>query len=136
MRALAAHLQKRSPVVVSSQLTPEERIQALEAFKRSKSQIAIMSMASANSSVTIIEAKAMVFYETSWVYTDYSQATGRIQRPGQNQTTRIYDIRFARSLDNLQLNNIRSKGNTVQQLLSKESLNHDEWVNIFNAISI
>jgi SNF2 family DNA or RNA helicase len=130
---LENHYSKRAPFVVSSELSREDRMKRVEEFKTSKSKIILMSIASANSSTTIVEAKAMVFYETSWVYTDFDQATGRIQRPGQDQSTRVYTIRYKSSVDNIQHENLLTKGKTVQTLLTKQSLSGDEWRQVFNA---
>jgi SNF2 family DNA or RNA helicase len=129
---LEKHLAKRKPFVVSSKLTNQERVETVEAFKTSDSKIIIMSIASANSSTTLVEAKAMAFYETSWVYTDYDQSTGRIQRPGQDQSTVVYNIRFGNSIDCLQLKNLQTKGGLVNSLLSRDSLAKEDWKRIFN----
>lgn len=131
--ALVKHLAARHPFVVSSELSKEERQQTIDAFKQqTKSKVIIMSIVSASTSITLIEAKAMVFYETSWAYVDYSQASGRIQRPGQDKETRVYTCRFSKSVDSLQQHNLATKGKVINDLLSRPSLTKDDWKKLFS----
>lgn len=134
---LEAFLKKRHPRVVSAELSRTERMEEVEAFKRdSKSQVLLCSIKCASTSITVTEAKAIVFFETGWDGVDYEQACGRIHRPGQDSVTRIYDLRLEDSFDELQMDNLSSKGETIKRLLSKESLSPDEWRATFSYHSI
>lgn len=130
---LEVHLQGWWPRSVSAELSRQERMDQVEAFKiDAKSKVLLCSIKCASTSITVVEAKAIVFFETGWDGIDYDQGSGRIQRPGQTDVTYIYDLRLQDSFDELQFDNLMSKGDTIQRLLSKQSLAADEWRRLFN----
>jgi hypothetical protein len=121
-----------SAFVVSADIEKENRFPIIESFKKSKEKIIIMSINIANTSFSLIEAKAMVFFENTFNYTDYFQARGRITRIGQEEETRYYQILYRDSLNALELKNLQTKGQTMDNLIKKNLLSPEEWKLIFN----
>ena len=130
--ALVPHLKKYDPHVVSAELSRSERMEEVERFKSSRdSRVLLLSIKCASTSITVTEAKSIVFFETGWDGIDYDQACGRNHRPGQDEVTHIYDLRLARSYDLLQFENLRTKGEVIRKLLARGSLSEDGWRDLF-----
>jgi SNF2 family DNA or RNA helicase len=132
MENLRDYYQKRDPYVVSADISKDERLPLVEKFKQSRSKILICSIAAASTSITVTEAKAIVFFETGFDGIAYDQACGRIHRPGQTDITKIYDLRMENSFDELQYANIMRKGEIINKLMAKQDLTPDEWRSYFS----
>lgn len=117
---------------VSADQSDEERFATINAFKKSKEKILLASILIANTSFTLTECKAEVFYERCWSGIVYEQARGRIHRIGQNDEVHYYNICYKNSIDNLQLLNLQTKGQCIESIGKKQSLTQDEWRTIFN----
>jgi len=132
MLSLRDTFKKYTPAVVEASLSRQERMDVVDDFRTSKSKVLFLSIKCAATSITLTEAKSIVFFETGWDGIDYDQACGRNHRPGQDEVTHIYDLRMERSYDFLQFENLKSKGDTIKKLLSKGSLGEDGWRALFN----
>lgn len=117
---------------ISADQSDEERFNVINAFKKSKEKILLASILIANTSFTLTECKAEVFYERCWSGIVYEQARGRIHRIGQNDEVHYYNICYKNSIDNLQLLNLQTKGQCIESIGKKQSLTQDEWRTIFN----
>ena len=133
MTELRNELSGYHPYVVSADVDKKDRLGVVEDFiKDSKSKVLLCSIKAGSTSITVIEAKVIVFFETSFDGIDYDQAQGRIQRPGQTEVTKIYDLVMENSFDEMKLDNLMRKGAVIDGLLKKDSLEPDEWRRIFN----
>lgn len=121
--------------VLSTDVPPESRLDLIEDFKKSDSKILIASIMVANTSFTLNECKAAVFYEKYWSGLIYEQARGRIHRIGQDQEVRFYNIIYNNTVDYLQLLALDRKMNVMEGLLRKNTLTKDEWKLIFGGNS-
>jgi SNF2 family DNA or RNA helicase len=129
---LAKHLGNNT-VVLSASIDKEERFEVIEKFKKNdKAKILIASILIANTSFTLTECKAEVFYERPWDYITYEQSRGRIYRVGQTEEVRYYNLCYNNSIDNLQLEALRTKGQVLNNLIKKNTLSPDEWKLVFN----
>jgi SNF2 family DNA or RNA helicase len=127
-------LQKQYPkaFVLSRNVLKEDRFKVIDDFKKSKEKILIASILIANTSFTLTECKAEVFYERPWDYITYEQARGRIYRVGQTEEVRYYNFCYNNSIDNLQLEALRTKGQVLDNLIKKNTLSPEEWRLVFN----
>lgn len=132
-KALTEKYKKYNPYVINADTKREDRIPLVNKFLSDpKSKLIIASINILNTSVTMIECKYEVYVEKTYKYVDYKQSRGRIFRPGQDEITRTYSIRFSDSIDNLQEMNLNTKGETLNSLMNKEYLTHDLWKKLFN----
>lgn len=118
---------KKGYHVISAEIPIDQRFDLVKKFEKSQDYILLASINVLNSSITITEAKAEVFIERTWVYKDDEQARGRIDRPGQTEETRYYDMCYNNSIDNLQILALQTKGKCVANLVKKNNLSSDEW---------
>ena len=96
----------------------------------------IASITLLNTSVTITECKWQVYVEKTYNYTDFIQSKNRIWRPGQDSVTRNYYICYKGTIDQLQEQNLMSKGATLDRLLSAKYISAAVWSKIFNGEKI
>lgn len=126
---------KYNPIVVSAEMSEEERDEALRNFKKDdKHKILIASQNILATSVTIVECSFAVYLEVSFSYGTYLQSTGRIYRIGQIKPVRIYHIWLNDSTDTFHLNAIEQKSDIVNMLFSaknKPKLNLKQMKNLF-----
>ena len=132
-KALYERYKKYNPVVINAELPREQRVDIINKFlKDPKQKLIIASINIMNTSVTLIECKFEVYVEKTYNFTVYKQSRGRITRPGQDEVTRTYSIRYDKSIDNLQEMNLSTKGETLNSLLNKDYITHDLWAKLFN----
>lgn len=136
VESLAKRYSKYNPVVISADIDREERFRLIEEFKQNlgkkgASQIIIASITLLNTSVTITECKWQVYVEKTYNYTDFIQSKNRIWRPGQQNVTRNYYICYNGTIDQLQEQNLKTKGNTLDRLLSAKYISSTVWSKIF-----
>lgn len=127
-------LKKKYPhaYVISADVPESERFEIIEKFKKDKDQkVMIASIMIANTSFTLTECKAEVFYERQWSGIIHEQAKGRIHRIGSTEEVRYYTMCFNNSIDNVQLENLKTKGEIMNGLGKKTHLTSDEWRLIF-----
>lgn len=118
--------------ILSSDKSEDERYKVVDNFRKSKkSKILIASICIANSSFTLTECKAAIFYERTWSGIDYEQARGRIHRIGQDSEVRYYNLCYTNSIDNLQLLSLETKGECIDSIGRRAALTTDEWKLIF-----
>jgi SNF2 family DNA or RNA helicase len=133
LESLKVHLKKYKPYIISSEVKKEDRLGIAESFKKdADSKVILLSVGAASTSITLTEAKAIIWFETGWDGIAYDQGNGRIQRPGQEDVTKIWDLRMKNSFDTLQYFNLLQKGDLINKLLSKQFFNEDQWKALFN----
>lgn len=113
--------EKYQPVIISAEMSEEERDVALKEFKSNpKHKILIASQNILATSVTITEAVFAIYLETAFAYETYIQSTGRIYRIGQTKDVRIYHIWLNNSTDVFHINAIDRKSDLVSFLFSSK----------------
>ena len=118
--------------IISREVPEDERFQIIEKFKKDpKEKVLIASIMIANTSFTLTECKAEIFYERQWSGIIHEQAKGRIHRIGSTEEVRYYNLCFNNSIDNIQLETLKTKGDTMIGLGKKTHLTSDEWRLIF-----
>lgn len=128
------YLKERYPdaMVLSSDIEENERFKIVENFKKDKDcKILIASIMIANTSFTLTECKAAIFYERYWSGIIYEQARGRIHRIGQDKEVRYYNMCYNDCIDSLQLEALRTKGACIENIGKVSSLSKDEWRLLF-----
>lgn len=127
------HLRKEYPnaYVISAEESNDERFKIVEDFRSSKEKVLIASVNIANTSFTLTECKAAVFYERPWSGLVYEQARGRIHRIGQEDEVRYYNMCYDNSIDDLQLRTLETKGRCIEGIGRKTHLSGDDWKTIF-----
>ena len=114
-------------------MTNEEKFALIDKFKKDKNaQILLASINIMNTSVTLTECTWQVYLENTYNYTIYSQSRGRIHRPGQKTMSNTYFILYDNSIDNMQLENLKQKGELLNSLMNKAYISQTEWRDIFN----
>jgi SNF2 family DNA or RNA helicase len=131
IECLAKHFGKKA-AILSSTIPKEERFAIIDAFKKSSERILVASVLIANTSFSLNECKAAIFYERPWDFITYEQARGRIYRIGQTEEVRYYNMCYNQSIDNLQLAALDKKGKVMENLVKKNVLSSDEWRMVFN----
>lgn len=110
---------KYDPVIISAEMSEEERNEKLKAFKEDeKHKILIASQNILSTSVTITEATFAIYLEVSFSYATYLQSTGRIYRIGQENPVRMYHIWINDSTDVFHQKAIEQKSDLVNSLFS------------------
>jgi len=136
LKCLQDHFSKEKTYTVSSEVPKEDRLSIIEAFKKDKgSKIIFISILIGNSSFTLVEAKASIFYEMTYSYITMEQAKGRNYRIGQEDEVIRYYLKYSNSIDNLIFENLKRKGEISSLLAKKNTLNSEEWSLIFNGNS-
>lgn len=131
--ALEKRYKKYNPCIISADIPMEDRVPIVKAFLADpKRKLLIASINVMNTSLTCIECKWEVYLETTFNYTVYAQSRGRIYRPGQKNITRTYSMRYKDSLDNLQAENLKTKGETINSLMNKDYITNDIWKKLFS----
>jgi SNF2 family DNA or RNA helicase len=130
LESLKNHL-KKGYDFVSAQQTKEERFAIIENFKKNKNKILLASILIMNTSITLLEAKASVFYEKTYNFINYEQARGRNYRIGQKDEVRYYNLCYNNSIDNLINENLKYKGKVLEGLIKKNTLSQSEWKLLF-----
>ena len=128
------YLKERYPdaMVLSSDIEENERFKIVENFKKDKDcKTLIASIMIANTSFTLTECKAAIFYERYWSGIIYEQARGRIHRIGQDKEVRYYNMCYNDCIDSLQLEALRTKGACIENIGKMSSLSKDEWRLLF-----
>lgn len=123
----ALHRKYPDAFVLSADVEKKDRFQLIEDFKKSDQEIIIMSILIGNTSFTLNEVKACVYFERSWSGIEMEQSEGRFHRIGQTDEVRIYNMLYDCSIDNIQLDTIESKGKTLESLGKKANLTPEEW---------
>jgi len=118
--------------VLSAETPKEDRLKIIENFKKNSNKMLLASINIANSSFTLTEAKAILFLERVWAYITYEQFRGRIYRIGQEDEVRYYNFCYNNSIDYLQLEALKTKGQVVDNLVKKNVLSPEEWKLLFN----
>lgn len=127
-------LKKYDPVVVEAGMGKDDISNVIKEFKNNnKHKIIIASINIMNTSVTLIECKFQCYLEKTYNYTVYEQSRGRIHRPGKDAMSRTYTFCYKNSIDYIQAENLRTKGNLLNSLMNKDYISQDNWKRIFNA---
>lgn len=116
---------------LTSDLPDYERFPTIEKFKKSDNKVLFASINIANTSFTLTECKAAVYFERTWSYIDYDQSRGRIHRIGQDSEVRYYNMSYENSFDYLQLKALETKGACVDSLIKKNMFTSKEWKTLF-----
>lgn len=116
---------------LTSDMPDEKRFPVIENFRTSKNKVLFASINIANTSFTLTECKAAVYFERTWSYIDYDQSRGRIHRYGQTEEVRYYNMCYEDSFDYLQLKALETKGACVESLIKKNMFNSKEWKTLF-----
>jgi SNF2 family DNA or RNA helicase len=132
LEALEKHFSHIKTYSLSSSVDKQNRMPLIEEFKKSDAKILLASIMIANTSFTLTECKAAVFYERPWDGITYEQARGRIYRVGQKDEVRYYNLLYKNSIDSLQLTALDKKNKVFENLIKKNVLSPDEWKLIFN----
>jgi superfamily II DNA or RNA helicase len=136
LQCLQEHFKHEKTYTVSSEVPKDERLPIIEKFKKdTKSKILFASILIANSSFTLVECKASIFYELTYSYIITEQAKGRNYRIGQEDEVIYYYFKYLKSIDNLIHENLKRKGEISNLLVRKNLLNDNEWKLIFNGDS-
>jgi SNF2 family DNA or RNA helicase len=120
---------------VSAEQTREERFAIIESFKKNKNKILLASIMIMNTSITLLEAKASIFYEKTYNFISYEQARGRNYRIGQTDEIKYYNLCYNNSIDNLINENLKYKGKVLDGLIKKNTLSQTEWKILFSGES-
>lgn len=130
---LIKRYEKYSVYVIEADMTNEKKFALIDKFEKDKNaQILIASINIMNTSVTLTECTWQVYLENTYNYIIYSQSRGRIHRPGQKTVSNTYFILYDNSIDNMQLENLRQKGELLNSLMNKAYISQTEWRDIFN----
>lgn len=133
VESLAEKYKKYNPCVITSDLEEKERFAKIEKFKKDKSsKLLIASIYLLNTSVTLIECKWQVYVEATYDFTQFTQSRGRIPRPGQDEETFTYFIVYDKSLDVVQHENLRKKGELMASLMNAQAIEQSKWRELFN----
>lgn len=119
LEILREELKRYNPIVVSSDLSKEDRAKCVEEFKKDdKHKLLIASVHILNTSVTITEATYLIYYENTYNYTDYIQSMGRAYRIGQQEQVQVYNMYYNDSTDYFLENAIQKKQTLLTSLLN------------------
>lgn len=118
--------------VLSADMPEAERFELINKFRTSSEKMLIASILIANTSFTLTECKAEVFYERCWSGIVYEQARGRIHRIGQEDEVRYYNMCYNNSIDSVQLVALQTKGAFIASIGSRSSLSTSDWKTLFN----
>ena len=114
--------QKYNPIIISAEMSEEERDAALAEFKKnSKHQILIASQNILATSVTLTECTFAIYLEVLFSYMDYYQSTGRIYRIGQDRAVRLYHIWLSNSTDDFHRQALIDKQDLTKFLFSSSN---------------
>ena len=116
---------------LTSDLPDEKRNKVIEDFKTSKNKVLFAAITIADTSFTLNEAKAIVYFERTWSHIVYEQSRGRIHRIGQDKEVRYYNMCYENSFDYLQLKALETKGSCVDSLIKKNMFTSREWKMLF-----
>lgn len=131
--ALVKRYAKYDPYVVDTSIAKEDLVPYVKKFLADPdSKIIIASLNIMNTSITCVECKYEVYVEKTYDYVVYTQSKGRIFRPGQTDMTVTYSLRYNNSIDKLQEENLKTKGQVLNSLLNKGFIEKDMWKRIFN----
>lgn len=131
--ALMKRYAKYNPIEISAETPKDDRVPIVKNFLADDAKkILIPSINIMNTSLTAVECTSMIFVEKTYNYKDYAQACRRNWRPGQTKVTKIYSLRYDKSIDNLQELNLQTKGSVIDSLLSKEYIEKDLWKKMFS----
>lgn len=112
---------KYNPVIISAELSEEERDKALTEFRKNpEHKLLIASQNILSTSVTITECTFAIYLETAFSYETYLQSRGRIYRIGQKNKVRFYHIWYKDSTDMFHINAIENKRDLVNMLFSEK----------------
>lgn len=117
---------------LSSDLSKGERDAIRKEFIKNDKKILFASILIANTSFTLTEAKACVFYERQWSSIIHEQCKGRIYRIGTTTEVRYYTMNYNNSIDGLQLTALAAKLEITNSLLKQTTLKPEDWEIIFN----
>ncbi len=120
-------------IIHASDIEKNNRIPLIESFKKSKEKVLLASVSVANTSFSLNECSAAVYFENTWTYTDYFQSRGRIARIGKNEEVRYYQLCYNNSINQLQIDNLKTKGQTIENLIRKNTLTAEQWKAVFNS---
>jgi SNF2 family DNA or RNA helicase len=124
---------KYEPTVINgvTAKTNELKTILVDQFRESKeSKILIAGISVLSTSQTIVEAKAQIYFERNYNYTDFDQSKARIHRIGQNDQVNTYILLFDNSLDILQDKNLEDK-DLITNMIGKQFLTKEQWRKIF-----
>lgn len=115
---------KYKPVIVSAELSEEERVAAIQEFiNNPEHKLLIASQYILATSVTLICCTYAIYLETAFAYETYSQSRGRIFRIGQDKNVRFYHIWYKNSTDLYHIKAIENKKDFSDMIFSvKEKL--------------
>lgn len=131
--ALEKRYKKYNPCIISADVPMEDRVPKVKAFLADpKRKLLIASINVMNTSLTCVECKWEAYLETTFNYTIYAQSRGRIYRPGQKNVTRTYSMRYKNSLDNLQAENLKTKGEIIHSLMNQDYITSNIWKKLFS----
>lgn len=134
LECLKNHFKNEKLYVISADVPKENRLPIAEDFKKDKnSKILLASVNIANSSFTINECKAAIYFERTWSLIDHEQSKGRIYRIGQTEEVCYYYLLYLDSIDYLQLQALETKGKILDNLVKKNNLSSEEWIMLFNS---
>jgi SNF2 family DNA or RNA helicase len=119
---------------LTSDIEMSNRFNIVEDFKKSKNKILVASILISNSSFTLTECSAAIFYERCWDFKTYEQARGRIHRLGQDKEVRYYNMVYSNSIDNLQV--LNKKDQVMKSLVRKSNLTDKEWKLLFGGSGV
>jgi SNF2 family DNA or RNA helicase len=117
------YLKERYPeaTVLSSDIDENERFKIVEDFRKNdKCKILIASIMIANTSFTLTECKAAIFYERYWSGIIYEQARGRIHRIGQDKTCFYYYLLVKNSIETWNLELLKTGKELTDDLFKEE----------------
>ena len=119
-------------IFLTSDIEKSERFKIVEDFRKNeKCKVLVASIMIANTSFTLTECTAAIFFERYWSGIVYEQARGRIHRIGQDKEVRYYNFCYNNCIDNLQLEALKTKGQCIENIGKMNVLSKDEWKIIF-----
>ena len=131
---IVEELKQYNPTIIEAGMKPEEMNNKIKEFKQNpNSKIIIASINIMNTSVTVTECTFNIYLERTFAYNDYEQSRRRTWRHGQTNTVRYYFMCYNNSIDNVQLENLATKGAVLNSLMNKEYIDNDMWKKIFNS---
>ena len=121
-KALEERYKNKHPVLVSSDLSDEERAKRIKEFQKDeKHKILIADLLILNTSLTLNEANYGVYVENSFAYQIYFQSTGRIKRIGQTKHTYIYHMFYKNTIDLFHKKTIDNKADFSNALFNSNA---------------
>lgn len=133
IKKIAERFKKLNPVCIDGSVKQEERNKMVDDFQKDEGKrMLIANIQTLNTSITITTVAYQIFYELTFNYSIYAQASRRCYRIGQDRPVTSFILLYENSLNLLEWRNISTKGKLVSGLVSADFISQEEWQQIYN----